>query len=73
MSVLKPTSTAKDIKVVYEDPAAALNVSEEKWNEMVQNNLKKHKESEEKAKRDKYLRYKLVQEEQRKQVEAKKA
>ena len=39
LSVLKPTATAKDIlnggRIVYEDPAAALNVSEEAWHKIV--------------------------------------
>lgn len=39
LSVLKPTATSKDIlnggRVVYEDPAAALNVSEDAWNKIV--------------------------------------
>lgn len=51
---MKPSSTAKDVlrggKVIYEDPAAALNVSEEAWNKIVQDNLVKHKETEAKAK-----------------------
>ena len=58
---------------MYEDPAAALNVSEEAWNKIVQENLVKHKESEAKAKKDKFLRKKIIQEEQRRQVEIKKA
>jgi hypothetical protein len=48
-------------------------VSEEKWNEIVQDNLKKHKETEEKVKKDKFLRNKVIQEEQRRQVEIRKA
>lgn len=76
LSVLKPQST-KDIlnggRVFYEDPAAALNVSEEKWNLIVQENLRKHKETEEKTKKDKFLRNKIIQEEQRRQVELRKA
>ena len=77
INVIKPATTAKNLhagqQVVYEDPAAALNVSENQWNQMVQDNLKKHKENEEKVKREKYMRYKAIQEEQRRQVEAKKA
>lgn len=58
---------------MYEDPAAALNVSEEAWNKIVQENLVKHKESEAKAKKDKFLKNKIIQDEQRRQVEIKKA
>jgi hypothetical protein len=35
MNVLKPAQTTGGLsnkKVVYEDPAAALNLSEDKWN-----------------------------------------
>ena len=74
---MKPSSTAKDVlrggKVIYEDPAAALNVSEEAWNKIVQDNLVKHKENEAKAKQDKFLKNKAIQDEQRRQVEIKKA
>ena len=75
--MLKPQSTKNDIlkggKVYYEDPAQALNVSDEKWNLIVQENLKKHKENEEKVKKDKFMRNKIIQDEQRKQVVIRKA
>jgi hypothetical protein len=65
---MKPSNT-KDIlegrKIVYEDPCAALNISEERWHEMVQENLKKHNESEKKAKQDKFEKNKAIQMEQR--------
>lgn len=46
--------------VVYEDPAAALNVSEEKWNAIVQENLKKFKDDLDKVKADKIAKSRAV-------------
>ena len=43
-NIAKPKS-----RLVYEDPAAALNVSEDQWNNIVQNNLKKYHEENAKA------------------------
>ena len=58
--------------MVYEDPAAQLNVSEEKWNAIVQENLRKFKEDRDKVRLDKIVRAKAIQEEQKKQIEEKK-
>ena len=58
---------------MYEDPAAALNVSEEAWHKIVHDNLVKHKASEAKAKQDKFMKNKVIQDEQRRQVEIKRA
>lgn len=33
-----------DGKLVFEDPSAALNLTDDRWNEIVQNNLKKFEE-----------------------------
>ena len=60
-------------RVVYEDPAAALNVSEGQWNEIVQNNLKKYHEENAKAPKDKKYKNLAVYEEQKKQIETRKA
>ena len=49
--------------LVYEDPAASLNVSEEKWNAIVQENLRKFKEDRDKVRLDKIARAKAIQEE----------
>jgi len=49
--------------LVYEDPAASLNVSEEKWNAIVQENLRKFKEDRDKVRIDKITRAKAIQEE----------
>ena len=57
--------------LVYEDPAAQLNVSEEKWNAIVQENLRKFKEDRDKVRIDKIARAKAIQEEQKKQIEEK--
>jgi hypothetical protein len=46
--------------LVYEDPAAQLNVSEEKWNAIVQENLRKFKEDRDKARMDKITRAKAI-------------
>lgn len=59
-------------KIVYEDPAAQLNISEGKWNEIVQANLKKFSEDKEKAIKDKFAKNKAIQDEQLKQIEMKK-
>lgn len=45
---------------MYEDPAANLNVSEEKWNQIVQENLRKFKEERDAARLDKIKRSKAV-------------
>jgi len=60
-------------RIVYEDPAAALNVSEEAWHKIVQDNLKRHKETEITVKREKFIKNKAIQDEQRRQVEIKRA
>lgn len=52
--------------LVYEDPAASLNVSEDKWNAIVQENLRKFKEDRDKVRIDKITRAKAIQEEQKK-------
>ena len=54
--------------VVYEDPAEALNINEDKWNSIVQQNYKNFHEEKEKARRDKLERNRVIQEEQRKQI-----
>ena len=46
--------------LVYEDPAATLNVSEEKWNAIVQENLRKFKEDRDKVRLDKIHRAKAI-------------
>ena len=46
--------------LVYEDPAASLNVSEEKWNAIVQENLRKFKEDRDKVRIDKITRAKAI-------------
>jgi len=46
--------------LVYEDPAASLNVSEEKWNAIVQENLRKFKDDREKVRIDKIVRAKAI-------------
>ena len=66
------TGNGKSSYVVYEDPAAALNVSDDKWNAIVQENLRKFKDDREKARMDKIQKSKVIQEEQKKQIEAKK-
>ena len=51
---VKPTSPRLvDGTVHYEDPASKLNIDDAQWNDIVQNNLKKHEEDEMKAKQDK--------------------
>ena len=49
-----------------------MNVSEEKWNAIVQENLRKFKEDRDKVRLDKIVRAKAIQEEQKKQIEEKK-
>ena len=46
--------------LVYEDPAAQLNVSEEKWNAIVQENLRKFKEDRDKVRLDRIVRAKAI-------------
>lgn len=46
--------------VLYEDPAEKLNLSDEKWNEIVQENLRAFKAEKEKAKADKFEKNRRV-------------
>ena len=50
----------------FEDPAAALNINDEKWNDMVKENLRKFEEDKIKAVQAKRDKNKAIQEEQRK-------
>ena len=59
-------------RLVYEDPAAQLNISEGQWNDIVQANLKKFSEDKEKAVRDKFAKNKAIQDEQLRQMDLKK-
>lgn len=59
-------------RLVYEDPAAQLNISEGQWNDIVQANLRKFSEDKEKAIKDKFAKNKAIQDEQLKQMEQKK-
>jgi len=36
----KSMKADKPVTLIYEDPAAALNISDDKWNNIVQENLK---------------------------------
>ena len=55
---------------MYEDPAAVLNVTERRWNQMVQEDIKKHKDEEQRKVLEKYQKNREVMEEQKKQIEA---
>lgn len=55
-------------KLVFEDPAAQLNISEGQWNDIVQANLKKFTEDKEKAVKDKFAKNKAIQDEQLRQM-----
>ena len=44
VGIAKPTQRGPntlDGKLIFEDPSAALNITDDKWNEIVQDNLKK--------------------------------
>ena len=49
---------------MYEDPSAALNLSEDKWNEIVQENFKKYEAGQREAKAKAFERNRKIQEEQ---------
>lgn len=49
----------------YEDPAAVLNISEDRWNDMVKENLAKFEEDKIKAVQAKRDKNRAVQEEQK--------
>ena len=53
----------------FEDPAAALNISDDRWNSMVQENLKKFEEDKVRAIQAKKAKNKAIQEEQLKQIQ----
>ena len=52
----------------FEDPAAALNISDDHWNDIVKENLKKFEEDKIKAVQAKRDKNKKVQEEQLRQM-----
>lgn len=54
--------------LVYEDPAAQLNINEDQWNSIVQKNLQNFNDEREKAKNDKLMQNKVIQMEQLKQI-----
>jgi len=57
--------------ISYEDPVAALNLSDQKWNEIVQKQVVDfHKENARKVK-DRLSKSKAIMEEQKKQIEEK--
>jgi len=58
--------------VLFEDPSAALNLTEEKWNAIVQENRRKFEAEKVTAKAAKLERNKLIQQEQLRQMEARK-
>ncbi len=57
--------------LTFEDPSAALNISEEHWNVIVQKNLRDYEEGNKMAKVKALEKATKVQEEQRKQAEKK--
>lgn len=61
-NIQKPNQSPFDGKLVYEDPAAALNLDEGKWNEIVQNNLKNFENEKKVAKESKLAKNRAVQE-----------
>ena len=61
-------ANAYETRVVYEDPAAALNLTDKKWNSIVENNLKAFNEEKVRVKEERLAKNKRVQEEQRKQI-----
>jgi len=56
----RTNSLMSEGNLVYEDPAAALNFSEDQWNQIVQDNLKKHYEDEARAEREKREKRKRI-------------
>jgi len=61
-----------DKKLVYEDPTAALNITERRWNEMVLENKRKFEEENARKEEVRKLKNKQIWEEQKKQIEIKK-
>ena len=67
MSITKPNQRGPntlDGKLIFEDPSAVLNLTDDRWNEIVQDNLKKFEEDKANAKNAKYAKNKAVQEQQ---------
>lgn len=65
MPIQKPTMRGNNTlegQLIFEDPSAVLNLTEERWNEIVQNNLKKFEEEKVSSKNAKFAKSKLVQE-----------
>lgn len=64
VSISKPTQRGPntlDGKLIFEDPSAALNLTDDRWNEIVQNNLKKFEEEKVNQKQAKFEKNKIVQ------------
>ena len=69
VNISKPTERGHNTlegKLVFEDPSAVLNITDDKWNEIVQDNLKKFEEDKFNAKQAKFAKNKAVQEQQMK-------
>jgi hypothetical protein len=56
---------------MYDDPAAALNVTERRWNAIVQENVRKDAEDKIRKETVKVEKNRIIWEEQKKQIEAK--
>jgi hypothetical protein len=54
--------------VHHEDPAAAMNPSDEQWNAIVQQNLKNFEQEKQRVMQEKIEKSKRIQEEQKRQM-----
>jgi len=67
VNISKPTVRGPNTlegKLIFEDPSAVLNITDDKWNEIVQDNLKKFEADKVNAKQAKFAKNKAVQEQQ---------
>ena len=68
-SISKPVQRGPNTlegKLIFEDPSAVLNLTDDRWNEIVQENLKKFEADKVNQKNAKFAKNKVVQEQQMK-------
>lgn len=62
------TNKSSELEITYEDPAAALNFSETRWNQLVQDKIKEQAEKDKRLHEERRLKLIKIQQEQRQQV-----
>lgn len=63
--------TTRPNAVIYEDPAAALNMDDKAWNELVQKQALEFSEKAKIESKERFMKNRIIMEEQKKQIEEK--